>query len=763
MAKPMPPTVYGPVTSLNPNVRVTGILPGADVTIFGNGTPLGQATSTTPGEIFVPLIKQPVMGQVITAVQKTSSGTSEPSSQPVIVVDVPNPLPTPVILSALNTCISDIYAGKLVPGAQIVASIGGQPFGGNIPGSTEAWLGIDPTKPIPANSKVLIHQEAVIAGVPRVSPAFVSPQIPQFSIRDDLLPAPVLGPLVQCDTARQFQQVVPGATLTITNEGQSELWGNIGESYNGYGGPPLRKGKAVATQSMPRCGRTGHPGTLPVSAAVTPGAPIVTQNLCPQALRLTVSGLVPGGVLHLARRVVHGTGFSESALGDAGIAYETEAFDLPSDVSLTDPGGPVVIALRQERCAGVSPVTRVQLAPVGGPFGPPKIIEPLFDCSSGIPITGTHPGALVQAFDSSSGIPLSDPVGATQATMLLTPWFPLGAGQNVSIRQHGCNADGTSATAIVRPLPQPIPVPAIVKPVRPEAGWIKVTGVLPGARLYLLVGDELRPGSVAIYAPTGVVPVTGPPLQDGQIVFIIQKLCDQSSNTEGRGVRVTRGDVKVSVTPTTIARGTTAMVTVTAADADTATPVSAEVRLNGAHAGVTGVPFAYAPKIGDPNPAGTVHDGLAYADGTFALTLVDPAWTINVRAGPVPAFLDTVRIDITKVAWVVTPDWNASLGKTVTVSPMAPTAAGSATLLRPKGPVKTVTVTISGTCTTAGGNVNGIVVPAQTFALGTNTSKVAFTGSDETIAWLLKVDYVYDPSSDSLAFGVSPYFQGISP
>ena len=111
MAKPMPPTVYGPVTSLNPNVRVTGILPGADVTIFGNGTPLGQATSTTPGEIFVPLIKQPVMGQVITAVQKTSSGTSEPSSQPVIVVDVPNPLPTPVILSALNTCISDIFAG----------------------------------------------------------------------------------------------------------------------------------------------------------------------------------------------------------------------------------------------------------------------------------------------------------------------------------------------------------------------------------------------------------------------------------------------------------------------------------------------------------------------------------------------------------------------------------------------------------------------------------------------------------------------------
>jgi hypothetical protein len=129
-----------------------------------------------------------------------------------------------------------------------------------------------------------------------------------------------------------------------------------------------------------------------------------------------------------------------------------------------------------------------------------------------------------------------------------------------------------------------------------------------------------------------------------------------------------------------------------------------------------------------------VHDGVPYADANFSITLVDPTWTINLRAGPVPDFLDTVRIDVSQVTWKATPDWNASLGKTVTVTPSPPTAAGSANLPRPTGAVKTVTVAISGKCTTSGGVVNGIVIPAQSFALGTDTKKVGFGGTDETIA-----------------------------
>ncbi|MGO9151917.1 hypothetical protein [Mycobacterium sp.] len=742
---------------------MTGVLLTAEATILDNGNPIGQATATNPGELLVPVTTPPVVGHAITAVQKTADGTSEPSSQPIIVVDLPNPLPVPVIVSALNTCMTDIWASGLVPGATVVTMIGGQPFGSSVPGLTLSTLGIDRTKPITANTQAQIHQEAVVGGAQRVSNTVTSPNIPQFTTPGDLLPPPVLGPLVQCDTERHFQQAVPGAITTITNEGQSEGWINPLTAFNCYGGPPLRKGTAVATQEMPRCKRAGQPVTLPVAPAETPIAPTASQDVCPQALRLSVSGLAPGGILHVKRRVQQTNGFSETDLGDLGIEYETQPVDLPTDLKLTDPNGPVKIALSQQRCGGVSPVALVSVAPVAGPFGAPKIVEPLFDCSRGIPITGAHPSSLVQAFDAAAGTPLSDPVAVTTASMLLTPWFPLAGGHKVQVRQHGCNANGTSPDADVKPLPQPIPVPTIVTPVRPQAAWIKVTGVLPGARLYLLVNNELRPASIDIYATQGVVPVTGAPLAENDSVFVIQKLCDQSSNPEGKGAVVTRGNLKVTVTPSTVPRGTTSMVTVHAVDADTGAAVSADVLLNGQHVGTTGNPFAYSPQVGATNPNGLVHDGPAYNDAAFSITLVDPTWAIDLRAGPVPAWLETLRIDVTQVIWKVTPDWNTSLAKTVTVSPNPPTAAGSVTLPRPTGAVKTVTVAISGTCQTNGGDVNGISVPAQTFPLGTDSKKVAFTGSDETIGWLLQVDYVYDPNSGILAFKVDPYLAGIQP
>ena len=94
------------------------------------------------------------------------------------------------------------------------------------------------------------------------------------------------------------------------------------------------------------------------------------------------------------------------------------------------------IAGPREPCVRLVPAAHARALFVAGPFGPPKIMEPLFDCSRGIPIAGAHPGALVQAFDGA-GTPLSDPASITQASMLLTPWFPLAAGRKVQVRQSG--------------------------------------------------------------------------------------------------------------------------------------------------------------------------------------------------------------------------------------------------------------------------------------------------------------------------------------
>jgi hypothetical protein len=765
MSKPMPLTVCGPVTPISPFVRVTGVLPTAEVSVLDNGQSIGQATAANPGELLVPLTTQPALGHSINAVQKTAMGTSQMSVHPIMVVDVPDPLPVPVILSALNTCMSDILADGLVPGARVITSIGGQPFGSYVASQTTAWLGIDSKRRIMPNSQVDIHQEAQVGATTRASKSAPILNTPDFQIATDLLPPPVLGPLVECNTSRDFQHAIPGAATTITNEGQSEFWINPSAAFNGYGALPLRTGKAEATQAMPRCGRRGQSITIPVTPAATPPAPTSTQDLCPQTLRLTVSNLAPGGILHVTRQVQidpAGTSWTLTPIGDHGVGYPSEPVDLPPDIVLTDPAGPVFISLTQERCGAISPQTLVKVAPVGGPFGAPTIVEPLVDCSGGIPIKGAHPAAIVQAIDASSRIPLSDPTSVTQAEFVMRPWFPLAAGTKILIRQQGCNADGDSHVVKVQPLPQPLAVPKIVEPVRPQAAWVKVAGVVPGARLYLLVNNQLRPGSVYVYSDVGIIPITGAVLAEKDTLFVIQALCDKSSSPEGLGVTVKRGNLKVNA-PQQVTRGSTAQVIVTALDADTGMPVSAEVLLNNLHVGMTGVAFSYSPKVGDPNPAGIVRSSVAYFDANFTINLVDAAWTLTLHAGPIPARLDTISIDITQLSWKVTPDWNPGLAKTVTVTPAPPTGSASLTVPVPTSAVKTVTVEISGSASTKGGVLNGYQVAAQSGAVTADTQKVAFHGSDELAAWLLRVDFYGDPTTGDYTFSVVPTLQGISP
>ncbi len=220
--------------------------------------------------------------------------------------------------------------------------------------------------------------------------------------------------------------------------------------------------------------------------------------------------------------------------------------------------------------------------------------------------------------------------------------------------------------------------------------------------------------------------------------------------------------MKVSVAPPQVARGTTAQVVVTAVDADTGNPVSADVLLNGQHVGTTDVPFAYSPKLGDSNPAGIVRNGAAYSNASFTINLVDPTLILTLQATPIPTYLDKIKIDITQITWKVMPDWNATLAKPVKVTPTPPTAIGSVALPVPTGSVKTVTVEISGTASTKGGDLNGYTIPPQNFAIGADTKKVAFQGANETITWLLNVQYVADPTK-GIAFVIVPILLSITP
>jgi hypothetical protein len=139
-------------------------------------------------------------------------------------------------------------------------------------------------------------------------------------------------------------------------------------------------------------------------------------------------------------------------------------------------------------------------------------------------------------------------------------------------------------------------------------------------------------------------------------------------------------------------------------------------------------------------------------------------WTLSMHAGPIPEYLDTMPIYITKMNWKVTPLWNPALGKTVTITPAPPTAISSVQLPIPtKGSNTTVTVEISGEASTPGGYPFGFSVPPQNFMIATDKESVAFHGpTNETTAWILSVVSQTDQQT-YISFNVDPIWQGNTP
>lgn len=175
---PIPPVVYGPITVLSTAVRVVAGRAGYTLIVYDNGEEIGRLETSETKEYWVPLHAKPTLGHHITA--RISSGRpdgqlSEPSVTPVQVIEIPDPLPTPIISSDLNTCMTDIRADGLVAGAKVVTMISGEFFGSVETAQPRFWLGIDRTKAIQAGAKATIYQEVTIGSSIRKSPIGLLP------------------------------------------------------------------------------------------------------------------------------------------------------------------------------------------------------------------------------------------------------------------------------------------------------------------------------------------------------------------------------------------------------------------------------------------------------------------------------------------------------------------------------------------------------------------------------------------------------------
>lgn len=743
MAKPVPPVVHGPVVEKAKVVQVSSVLANATVTIFSGGAAAGSMVASANGTVWVPVTGVVMAGHLVTATQQTSEGTSDPSPDGVLVVQLPKPLPSPVFISPMSTCMSQIRMGGLAPGAELTVLVNGDPTKVVVQtksGRTDDYFDVASGVSLPVGGTLTAVQ--VADGLPP-SPTVTSLKIEQVVPREGPLPAPGIGQPLSCGmTSLQLSGMVPGAAFTFVNEGNSAAALNVASAFSAWGAPPLKVGKLEGKQVMPRCHRDGTPVTVPVVPAPPPGPPVFVADICPEVGKVSLTNLVPGARLTLQVRIFDPAtpaNFSETAFLDGGVSGTNEDFNFDAAALAPPPGQTAVLTARMTMCETAGPVSAPAKLATAGAAPSLAFGAPLFDCARFVLVNGARAGALLRVFMADGVTPLGDPKVAASPRVRLGVWFPLHAGMKVVVTQVGCGANATLGPERVNDLPNPLPIPAIVGPVRPGAALIDIVDGVPGAMVHLFVNNAWR---VSIEAPDKKmqIPAGLPPLANQDTLWAVQTLCDRTSNLEGHPTVVKLGTMSVGVSPSPVTRGVTTAVTVSAKDVETGAAIAGgTVTVGGALSGTTGVAFNLLAKPGFPTPiAGVVRQAPAYADAPFGIPLVDPPppppptgkLTLNI-GNPTIAI---GALTITSATWTIQPAWGAAAitasGITATIPIPAP-PAGTAT------PNKRVDVTLAAQAT-ANGYINGYAFAGLLTCQNGAPSPVgiAWSGSNLAAGWL---------------------------
>jgi hypothetical protein len=753
MTLPLPPTVHGPITPFSPSVQVTGVLANAEVQLFAGGRRIGTTIAGVNGTVWVPVDQAPAVGDAVTATQQNDDGESGPSPG-VAVIDLPQPLPSPIFISPLSNAMSSLRLGGLIPGALVEVSNNGAVAGQSVVSDTSAWIDIAPGASLGNNSIMVARQQ--LGG--HSSAAVGSLPIIQIN-RELQLPAPgIAQPVAACDTSITVTSAVASADLVADNEGTALLWHNVGEAYGAWGAPPLEQGKLVAHQAFPRFNLKGPDTTIPVGPPATPGQPVIQGDICPEVAQVKISNLAPGGTILVSTIIpdpnTPGAVIS-TPIGTAGVSAATETFNLPAGLQpVTPQGAPVLLVAQQTRC-GLTGLesARTGFAAPGGPYTTIIIAGPIYACTGVVVLQSAHPGAQVVATSGNTGQPLGDPVLVSDPTVFYRTWLPLpDNGDTVVITQSGCNANSTAKEPIQR-LPNPLPVPQIKGPVRPAAPSIYATGFARGAVAHLLVNGHVRVSQETQYSDAWIA-VPAPPLVEGDNLTIIQTLCAEASAFEQRGTPVARGHLKVALSPATVTRTTNVVVTVSAKDADTGVDVAGQVLLDGKVVGTTGTGFAFAPVAGQPNPAGLVKSPPQYFDEPFSIGLVDPPPpTAKLHLALSPVVIIYQQLVLSSAEWTVTPMWNP--GAKVTASG----ATATVNLPRPPGGSGNVQIKLVAKWGAAGwiqgylfsGTVGGEMAPVD-------PTVVVWDGQERNVGYL--ATYRVDPGGNGSLHVIESY-QGI--
>jgi hypothetical protein len=147
---------------------------------------------------------------------------------------------------------------------------------------------------------------------------------------------------------------------------------------------------------------------------------------------------------------------------------------------------------------------------------------------------------------------------------------------------------------------------------------------------------------------------------------------------------------------------------------------------------------------------GEVHEDLGHYPAPFQIALAASNWLVQNVAAPTTLDPDgTLLVTIDEATWILTPDWDPSLKKTISAPAIPPNISADTQFPVPTGSVKTVQVQLQSLkCSTPGGWAFGAYFPAANFAGIGDTVKIGYAGKKTRISWLILVEVGYDENGN---------------
>jgi hypothetical protein len=298
------------------------------------------------------------------------------------------------------------------------------------------------------------------------------------------LPPRVQGPILTTSPAVQVSSVLANATVTLLAAGAPV--GSTSATANGSVWVPvsgaLAPGQSVtATQQTSDGTSDPSPTGVPVLAVPSPlPSPVFESPMSVCMSQLRMGGLVPGAEITI---LVDGDPAKKAVQTKS--AQTDDVFGLSASVLL--PLGSRLMAV--QRASGLPPsptVTSLKLEAVVPPEGPlpaPGVAQPLSCGMTSLQLFGMVPAA---TFEFQNG---GNSGGALNVATAYTAWGapPLKEGPfEAKQTMPRCRRDGTKFSTTVLPAPPPGP-PTFACDICPDVGRVKLKGLMPGARLTLLV------------------------------------------------------------------------------------------------------------------------------------------------------------------------------------------------------------------------------------------------------------------------------------